>query len=142
MAKKLFETSIRYDKTLETGAVKTVTEKYLVEAITPTEAEARIIKMMTPYITGEFNVQSLKEEKFIDYLSVNANNDYVFYLVASFLTVDDAGKEKVQNQRYVIHADTFDCALNKFYKFMEDSVNDYTVLKLEQTKILDVFLTD
>ncbi|HBC37547.1 MAG TPA: phage tail protein, partial [Porphyromonadaceae bacterium] len=37
-----FECKVRYDKTLDTGMIKTVTEPYLVDAMSFTEAEARI----------------------------------------------------------------------------------------------------
>ena len=53
-----FETKVKYDKTLETGNIKTVTEPYLVDALSFTEAEARITEEMQPYISGEFTVSA------------------------------------------------------------------------------------
>ena len=47
-----FECKIRYSKILETGLQKTVTESYLVDALSFTEAEARITEEMAPYISG------------------------------------------------------------------------------------------
>lgn len=35
-----FETKVRYDKTMENGAIKKVTEAYMVDALSFTEAEA------------------------------------------------------------------------------------------------------
>ncbi len=55
-----FECKIRYDKIMENGAIKKVTEPYLVDALSFTEAEARIIEEMTPYISGEFSVSAVK----------------------------------------------------------------------------------
>ena len=49
-----FECKIRYEKTMENGMNKKVTEPYLVDALSFTEAEARIIEEMTPFISGEF----------------------------------------------------------------------------------------
>ena len=46
-----FECKIRYEKTMENGMNKKVTEPYLVDALSFTEAEARIIEEMTPFIT-------------------------------------------------------------------------------------------
>jgi len=60
---QLFETKIRYDKIQENGAVKKVTEAYLVDALSFTEAEARIIEEMTPYISGDFSVAAIKRTK-------------------------------------------------------------------------------
>ena len=58
-----FECKIRYDKIMENGAIKKVTEPYLVDALSFTEAEARIIEEMTPYISGEFSVSAVKRTK-------------------------------------------------------------------------------
>lgn len=53
-----FECKIRYEKVMENGMNKKVTEPYLVDALSFTEAEARIIEEITPYISGEFTVSS------------------------------------------------------------------------------------
>ena len=58
-----FETKVRYDKMMENGAVKKVNEPYLVDALTFTEAEARIIEEMTPFISGEFSISAVKKTK-------------------------------------------------------------------------------
>ena len=58
-----FECKIRYDKAQENGAIKKVTEPYLVDALSFTEAEARIIEEQTPFISGEVNVTAVKRTK-------------------------------------------------------------------------------
>ncbi len=58
-----FECKIRYDKMQENGSVKKVNEPYLVDALSFTEAEARIIEEMTPFISGEFSVAAVKRTK-------------------------------------------------------------------------------
>ncbi|WP_290387099.1 DUF4494 family protein, partial [uncultured Muribaculum sp.] len=45
-----FECKVRYDKIQENGSAKKVNEPYLVDALSFTEAEARIIEEVTPYI--------------------------------------------------------------------------------------------
>ena len=47
-----FECKIRYEKVMENGMNKKVTEPYLVDALSFTEAEARIIEEMTPFISN------------------------------------------------------------------------------------------
>ena len=49
-----FECKVRFDKMQNNGSVKKVNEPYLVDALTFTEAESRIIEEITPYISGEF----------------------------------------------------------------------------------------
>lgn len=65
-----FECKVKYDRTLETGAQKTVTEPYLVDALSFTEAEARITEEMRPYTTGEFAVTAVKRVKYDDIFSI------------------------------------------------------------------------
>ena len=47
-----FECKISYEKVLENGMQKKVTEPYLVDAISFTEAEARITEEVRPFISG------------------------------------------------------------------------------------------
>lgn len=54
-----FETKVRYDKTMEDGMPKKVIESYVVDALSFGEAEERITKEMSVYISGEFNVKQL-----------------------------------------------------------------------------------
>ena len=59
-----FECKIRYEKVMENGMQKKVTEPYLVDALSFTEAEARIIEEMTPFISGEFTVSDIKRANY------------------------------------------------------------------------------
>ncbi|MBR1882037.1 MAG: DUF4494 family protein, partial [Muribaculaceae bacterium] len=43
-----FECKVKYDRMLDTGIQKTVTEPYMVDALSFTEAEARITEEMQP----------------------------------------------------------------------------------------------
>ncbi|MDD2525486.1 MAG: DUF4494 domain-containing protein, partial [Bacteroidales bacterium] len=61
-----FETKITYEKEIEGGMMKKVTEPYLVDALSFTEAEARIIKEMTPFMSGEFTVANIKRANYTE----------------------------------------------------------------------------
>lgn len=58
-----FECSVRYDKMQQNGSVKKVTEKYIVDALSFTEAEAKIIAAIKPYISGDFSIPAIKKTK-------------------------------------------------------------------------------
>lgn len=55
-----FECKVRYDKLMENGMQKKVNEPYMVDALSFTEAEARIIEEVTPFISGDFSVSAVK----------------------------------------------------------------------------------
>ena len=75
-----FICKIRYDKTMEDGLQKKVTEQYVVDAMSFSEAEARIIEEMSHYISGEFDVHEIdrcvfKEIFFMDWAMKVLEND-------------------------------------------------------------------
>ena len=55
-----FETKVRYDKMMENGMQKKVNEPYMVDALSFTEAEARTIEELTPFISGDFSISAVK----------------------------------------------------------------------------------
>ena len=63
-----FECKARYDKMMENGVLKKVTEPYMVDALSFTEAEARIIEELTPFVSGEFVVSAVNKTKISDIL--------------------------------------------------------------------------
>ena len=54
-----FETKIRYDKTMDDGMLKPITEQYVVDALSFTEAENAIIEEMSAFIADVFNIYPL-----------------------------------------------------------------------------------
>lgn len=83
-----FECKIRYDKMLENGMQKKVTEPYLVDAMSFTEAEARIIEEITPFISGEFEVANIKKAK-INEMFFDENGDKFYKAKVAFITIDE-----------------------------------------------------
>lgn len=61
--KNWFESKVTHEKTLENGMQKKVTESYLLDAVSWTEAEARTISELKPYISGEFTIADIKRYK-------------------------------------------------------------------------------
>lgn len=59
-----FECKIRYEKVMENGMNKKVTESYLFDSLSFTESEGRCIEEMTPFISGEFTVSDIKRANY------------------------------------------------------------------------------
>lgn len=83
-----FECKVKYDRTLETGAQKTVTEPYLIDALSFTEAEARITEEMRPYTTGEFAVTAVKRVKYDD-IFFHQGGDRWYKVKINMITIDE-----------------------------------------------------
>ena len=96
-----FECKVKYEKTLETGTQKKVTEAYLVDAMTFTDAEARIIEEMTPFISGEFEVTAVKKAR-ISELFQDPDGDKWYRCKVMFITLDEkSGLEKKIGRAHV-----------------------------------------
>ncbi len=91
-----FECSIRYEKVAENGMNRKVTEAYLVDALSFTEAEARIIEEMNPYINGVFTVSGVKRAGYSElFPSEEDAADRWFKCKLFFITLDEkSGAEK------------------------------------------------
>ena len=139
---KFYEVKIQYQKMQEDGKEKKVTEQYVVEALTFTEAESRIIEEMTPYISGEFDVVSEKIAPYNEiFLSDRTDDDKWFISKVGFITLDErTDKEKKQTFRYLVQAATSELALDYTKEMLSHGMSDYSIEAVQDTPILDVFL--
>ena len=134
-----FMAGIRYDKTLENGLEKRVTEYYLVDALSFTEAEARIIEEMSPFIDGEFKVESLKREKLTETF-FHTDGDKYYKAKVNYITLDErSGREKKQPVYMLAQASTIDEAKERITEGMRDTLSDYVIESITETKIMDVY---
>ena len=135
-----FECKVQYEKVMEDGCVKKVTELYTVEALSFTEAEARIIEEMSAYINGEYEVKDIKKAKYKEiWLSDDANADRFYQAKLQFITIDEkTEKEKRSNFVYLVQAATLNGAIKGIDEFMGGTMSDYASVEAKETKILDV----
>ena len=139
---KYYEVKIQYQKMQEDGKEKKVTEQYVVEALSFTEAESRIIEEMPPYISGEFDVVSEKIAPYNEiFLSDRTDDDKWFISKVGFITLDErTDKEKKQTFRYLVQAATSELALDYTKEMFSHGMSDYSIEAVQDTPTLDVFL--
>jgi len=134
-----FECKVRYDKTLDTGMIKTVTEPYLVDAMSFTEAEARILEEMQPYMSGEFTVSDIKRVRFSDTF-FNETGDRYYKAKLYFITLDEkSGTEKKTAVNMLVQASVLKEAVEIVEAEMNKTMVDYTLASVTETAIMDVF---
>lgn len=136
-----FICKIRYEKTMEDGLQKKVTEQYVVDALSFTEAESRIIEEMSAYISGEFEVEDLKKAPFKEiFFDDSASADKWYQARLAFITTDEkTEKEKRSNVNYLVQAGSMDGALKAINEVMGTTMIDYVTCKISETTIMDVF---
>ena len=137
-----FECKIKIDKTTADGVIKTSTENYLVDALSFTEAEARIIEEMQPYISGEFKVDSVKRVR-VSEMFFDETGDRWYKAKVNFVTLDEKkGVEKRTASYMYVQASEFSKALQNLMEGMKGTMSDFEVAAINETNLLDVFKED
>ena len=140
--KSWFESKVTYEKTLENGMQKKVTESYLLDALSWTEAEARTIEELKPYISGEFSITDIKRIKLSE-IFFSDSGDRFFKAKIQFITLDETSKTEKKISTYMLaQANDIDEAKEVINKNMKDTMADYVVAEVKETKIMDVFPYD
>jgi len=136
-----FECKIRYDKVMENRLNKKVTEPYLVDALSFTEAEARIIEEITPFISGEFTVSDIKRANYSELFDSEKKDDDRWYKCRLAFTMLDqkSGNERRVKTNVLVQAETVDAAKNNLDEGMKGTLSDYVVESITETAIMDVF---
>ena len=139
---KFYEVKVQYHKMQEDGKEKKVTEQYVVEALSFTEAESRIAEEMLPYTDGDLDVVSEKIAPFNEiFLSDNSTDDKWFVSKVGFITLDEkTAKEKKQTFRYLVQAATSELAMYYTKEMFSHGMSDYSIDSVQDTPTLEVFL--
>lgn len=136
-----FECKIKYDKTGDDGIIKTVSEAYLVDAMSFTEAEARITAEMKPFITGDFMLANIKRVKIAEMFDTeDANADKWYRSKVLFVSLDEEkGVEKKVPSNMYVKAEDIKGALDNLLKGLKTTMADYEIANITETTIMDVY---
>lgn len=133
------ETAARYEKTLEDGKVKKVTERFLVDALSCIEAESRTIEELTPYVSGDLEVTANKK---VNISEVMGNKECGRFWLAkvSFITLDEkTAVEKRTILQILVGAPDFTNAVEEFNEGMKGTLADFELVSLSETPIKEFY---
>ena len=136
-----FKTKVKYQKTMEDGSEKIVSEAYVVDALSFTEAESAIIDEMSVYVSGELRVSGIAKSNFDEIFFSDKEDDDSFYICKlQFITIDDkSNKEKRSNVTYLVQAKSMHRAISNIDEVMGKTMIDYEIIGLSKTNVYDVF---
>ena len=136
-----FECKVKYVKTDESGKEKKVTEAYLVDAISFTEAETRITAEMEQMIQGAFIITNLKKSNLTELIPSDDERDDRWYKAkVAIIDADElTGKEKKSNQHCLVAAKDINTALANLEKSFSTYVVPYEISAIADTTIMDVY---
>lgn len=140
-----FEVGVRYERTDENGTKTKVTEQFLVDAMSFTEAEARITDEIAQYSTsGDFKVMTIKRSQ-ISEITIdkyaNSDVDRFYKVKVNWIDLDEKTlKEKRTPQHYLVAAGSLDAAHDVIRQYLHGSLRDYDVATVDESKIVDVII--
>lgn len=137
-----FECKVRFDKTMENGTQKKVNEPYLVDALSFTEAEARIIKEITPFISGEFSVSAVKRTKIAEIFWDDSADKWYLAKVAFIVIDEKTAAEKRTVTQMLVAGNNFKGAYDNLIEGMSTTSADYEIVSLSETLLMDVYKAD
>lgn len=136
------EVRARYDKMMDNGSVKKVTEPYLADALSCTEAEARVTEELTPFISGDFRISSVVTTK-ISEIFWDASGDRFYKVKVNFITLDENTATEKRTASYIlVQASSFKEAYDNFIDGMKGTMADYEIEAITETKLVDVYRAD
>ncbi len=136
-----YECLVRYERQMEDGMTKKVSETYVVDALSFGEAEEKITAEMSAYVSGEFEVRNITPAAYGEiFFSENDNDDRWYKTKLSFITIDEkTEKEKRSTVTYLVQASTFNAAVKNIEEVMSGTMIDYVIANIAETKIMDVY---
>ncbi len=134
-----FQCKVKYERNAEDGGITKVSEAYLIDALSFTEAEERINKEMKPYISGEFLVADIKRAR-INELFENESGDKWYRCKVNFISLDEEkGVEKRIASTMFAQASTLKEAVEVLETGMKGTLADYEIASVTETNVMDVF---
>jgi len=134
-----FECKVKYVKIDDDGRERKVSEVYLVDAVTFTDAETRIIQQMGTMVRGEFIVDNIKKSNIVE-IYPHENGEWWYKARIGIVTIDEkAGKEKKINNYFLVAADDIKQALQRLEEGLSYILVPYQTTSLAICNIIDVF---
>ena len=137
-----FECKVSYERQADSMGMKKVSESYLVDALSFTEAEKRIIKEIRPFVSvGELEVVNIRRARIAElFLNEEAEDDRYFRAKVNSITVDEkSGSEKKTSATMIVKSDSLPNAVTELKAQLDSQMASYEIAAVTDTQILDVF---
>ncbi|WP_159522935.1 DUF4494 domain-containing protein [Sunxiuqinia indica] len=135
-----FEVKVKYVKVDQDGRERKVSEWYLIDAVSFTDAEKRMIEQMQQLVRGgEFQIDNIKKSNIIE-IFPHDDGEFWFKAKVSLVTIDEkAGKEKKINNYFLVAADDLKQAQQRLEKGLSYVLVPIMETALALSPIVDVF---
>ncbi|AKP50255.1 DUF4494 domain-containing protein [Cyclobacterium amurskyense] len=134
-----FLCKVKYAKENEEGLLKNVSEQYLVDAVSFTEAEARIYDMLGSVIRGDFQVTSISKSNIVDVFFFDDVDVWHKCKITYIVADADSGKEKKVTQYMLVTAHNLKEAYDRIYESLNNMLVSFNVPDISESPIVEIF---
>ena len=137
-----FECKVSYERQADSMGMKKVSESYLVDALSFTEAEERIIKEVSPFVSvGELDVVNIRRARIAElFLNEEPEDDRYYRAKVNFITIDEkSGSEKKTAATMIVKSDSLPNAVTELKAQLDGQMATYEIAAITDTQILDVY---
>lgn len=136
-----FEVKVKYVAVGDDGKEKKVSELYLIDGMSFTEVETRIVEKLREMIHNDFNIDAIKKSNITELVESNdGNDDKWFKAKVAIIDADGiTGKERRSNQYFLVAASDVDRALENLQKSLSTYVVPFEIVQVGDSNIIDVF---
>lgn len=136
---KWYLCKVAYERQADEMGMKKVTESYLVDALSFTEAEERVIKEVTPFVSvGELEVVNIRPMRLAELLLDEESGRY-YRAKVNLTTIDTAGQERKVGTAMVVQADSLLEGAKSLLAHLDSGVSAYELVSIGELDILDVY---
>ena len=136
------ECKVSYERQADSMGMKKVSESYLVDALSFTEAEERIIKEVSPFVSvGELEVVNIRRARIAElFLNEEPEDDRYYRAKVNFITIDEkSGSEKKTSATMIVKSDSLPNAVTELKAQLDGQMTTYEIAAITDTQILDVY---
>ena len=134
-----FTVKVRYTKQLDNGALKRVSEPYLLSAMTFTDAEASIYEELGAVIRGEFNVTGISRTELNDIFAYDDTGVwYKCKVVYDNLDADTETTKKV-SQNFLVEASSVKEAYERLTDNLKGMLVAFQIPSVMVSPIVEIF---
>lgn len=136
--KEFFIATAQVERAAGDGSMKRVSEQYLVDAMSFTEAEKLVCSKLVEEGDGDFQIARIVKPRLAEVFLDNGTDCTAYYRVKIVITVldEDTGKEKKTTVGYLVQAISLEAAIVAFKAQMLGSVSDWTLTAVTETAIV------
>lgn len=134
-----FQCKIKYQKEEENGKMKNMSETYLVDAVSYTEAEARIYQELGSIIRGEFEVTAITKSRYVDIFHYDDNDVWYKCKVTYVVADENSGKEKKITNMMLVTAANVKEAYERIHESLSTMLVPFEVPEISMSPIVEIF---